>query len=88
MRFAGYIYRMDPSSFTLYTFGTRTRDWVRLRRTDCVEADFKILRLTNWETVADPPWAFESIKEEGLCWHWDIFFSQYFYKFQHNLKII
>ncbi|GFX51978.1 hypothetical protein TNCV_3063951 [Trichonephila clavipes] len=48
---------MDLSSLTFEMFnykpiGTRTRDRPKLRWADCVEDDFKVLRVTNWRTVA------------------------------------
>ncbi|GIX94386.1 hypothetical protein CEXT_756671 [Caerostris extrusa] len=48
---------MDPLSPTFkiinyIPFGTRTRGCLKLRWTDCVEVEFKVLRVTNWKTVA------------------------------------
>ncbi|GFY17427.1 hypothetical protein TNCV_658401 [Trichonephila clavipes] len=56
LRFASHIYRMEPSSLTFGIFnfkpiGTRTRGWPKLRWDDCVEDDFKVLRVTNKITV-------------------------------------
>ncbi|GIY91788.1 hypothetical protein CEXT_187071 [Caerostris extrusa] len=38
--------------FNYVPFETRTRGRPKLRWTDCVEADVKVLRVTNWKTVA------------------------------------
>lgn len=57
LRYAGHICRMDPSSLTYRIFnhkpiGTRKRGRPKLRWTDCVEEDLKILGVKNWKTTA------------------------------------
>ncbi|GFS73798.1 endonuclease-reverse transcriptase [Trichonephila clavipes] len=57
LRFTGHICRMDLSSLAFKIFnykpiGTRTRGRPKLRWADCVEDDFKVLKVTNWRTIA------------------------------------
>ncbi|GIY73649.1 hypothetical protein CEXT_743291 [Caerostris extrusa] len=52
MRFVGRICQIDTSSLTFgifnyIPFGTRTKDRPKLKWTDCVEAVFRVLRVTN-----------------------------------------
>ncbi|GIY53473.1 hypothetical protein CEXT_628761 [Caerostris extrusa] len=57
MRFAGYICKMNASSLTFRIFnsialGITTCGRPKLRWADCIEADFKVLRITNWKIIA------------------------------------
>ncbi|GFW75318.1 hypothetical protein TNCV_4189721 [Trichonephila clavipes] len=71
LRFAGHICHMDPLSLTFRIFHyklirNRTRDRPILRWADCVEDDFKVLRVTDWKTVAKQEIRMEESSGEGL----------------------
>ncbi|GFX47633.1 hypothetical protein TNCV_3016521 [Trichonephila clavipes] len=58
-RFVGHMCCMDLSSLTIRErifnykpIETRTNGRPKLRWVDCVEEDSKVLRVTNWGTVA------------------------------------
>ncbi|GFS89112.1 hypothetical protein TNCV_1258641 [Trichonephila clavipes] len=56
LRFVGHICHMDSSSLTFRinsykTIEIRTGGRLKLRWVDCVEDDFKVLRVTNWRTA-------------------------------------
>ncbi|GIY32315.1 hypothetical protein CEXT_453361 [Caerostris extrusa] len=70
LRLEGHICRMDPSSLTFRIFnkvpsGTRTKGRPKLRQTDCVEADFRGLRITNWKPAAKQTLEWKKFLKKG-----------------------
>ncbi|GFW45236.1 hypothetical protein TNCV_4733441 [Trichonephila clavipes] len=53
--------------FNYKPIGTRTRGRPKLRWADCVENDFKVLRLTNWTTVAKRRLEWKRVLEKALA---------------------
>ncbi|GFW85955.1 hypothetical protein TNCV_1967631 [Trichonephila clavipes] len=66
LRFAGHFCGVDPS-INYRPFGTRTRGRPKLRWADCVEDNFKVLRVTNWRTVAKRRLEWKRILEKALA---------------------
>ncbi|GFW69411.1 uncharacterized protein TNCV_487601 [Trichonephila clavipes] len=71
LRLAGHICRMDPPSLAYRIsnyklIGTRTRGRSNLRWADSVEDDLKILRVTNWRTVAKRRSEWNRVLEKAL----------------------
>jgi len=70
--FAGHICRMDPSSTTSKIFNhrplsTRRRGRQKLRRVDCIDEDFKILKTSNGRTFAKRRTTWRKILKKALA---------------------
>lgn len=72
MKFAGHLCRLNPSSLTSRVFlfkpiGTRTRGRPKLRWMDCVNEDFKKLRVTNWISLSKKRSEWRKILKKALA---------------------
>ena len=73
IKWVGHLCRMAESRttkkiFSARPFGTRKRGRPKLRWLDCVEKDFKILRVTNWRSLARDRRAWNSVLRKAKAY--------------------
>ncbi|GFV13927.1 transposable element Tcb2 transposase [Trichonephila clavipes] len=61
------VLSMRRRIFSYKPIGTRTRGWLLLRLADCVKDDFKVVRVTNWRSVAKRRTEWNRVLEKGLA---------------------